>query len=91
MAKKDRDYDEILKNLRKMSEVMDQMSGNGRKLKAEAGAAESVLKDRVGTKDTQVIHETADHIMMVTKKGEERIRELERKIQREKDAFESLR
>lgn len=90
MPKKDRDYEKILKSLKKTEETIKNINKNAKKLGAEADAAKQMLKDRVGQKDCAVIKEAADTIVKVTKGGDEQIKELERSIKKEKKDFETL-
>lgn len=90
MARKERNYDTILKNLEGMKKAIENLDTNAKRLKVEAEAAESVLKDRVGKKDTDMIKSVADTIIKAVKPGVERIRELERKIKSDKSRFEEL-
>ena len=90
MAKKNRDYDQILKDLKQMRNIIQMINQNGKKLDVEADAAGPMLKDRVGKKDCAEIKEVAQTIIKVTNSGDNEIGELEREIKREKQKFEEL-
>lgn len=91
MPKKDRDYDAILKGCKSFSDAIKDLQSCAKMLDAEADASEATLKDDVAKKNIDSIKNLAETILKVTKTGEERVRELERKMQREKDQFEAMR
>ena len=91
MPRKDREYDSILKGCKAFSDAIKDLRSCAKMLDTEADAAESTLKDEVAKKNIDSIKNLAATIEKVTKQGEERVRELERKIQKEKDDFESMR
>lgn len=91
MAKKIREYDDILKGCKAFADAVAQIQSHAKMLNTEAEAASSCLKDEVAKKNIDTIKNLAETILRVTKQGEERVRELERNIQREKDEFESMR
>lgn len=90
MSRKERDYEIILKGLREIEETMRNLNSNAKRLGVEANAAEGELKDRVGKKDIQMIKDLSETISKATAPGEERILELIRKVERDKQAFEEL-
>lgn len=88
---KERSYEEILKGCKTFSDAVEQIRAHAKMLNTEAEAASSVLKDEVAKKNIDSIKELSETILRVTAQGEERVRELERRMQKEKDDFESLR
>ena len=90
MPKKNRDYDQILKDLKQMRDIIQMINQNGKRLDVEADAAGQMLKERVGKKDCAAIKEVAQTIIKVTNNGDNEIGELEREIKREKQKFEEL-
>lgn len=91
MAKKIKEYDDILKGCKAFADAVAQIRTHAKMLNTEAEAASSCLKDEVAKKNIDSIRDLAETILRVTAQGEERVRELERKIQKEKDDFESMR
>ena len=90
MAKKDRDYETILRGCQEFAAAVQEARAAAELLKKEADAAEATLKDRVAKKNIDAIRELSDVILKTTATGEERVRELERKTKAEKARFEEL-
>lgn len=90
-TEKVRRYDEILKGCKSFADAVAQIRAHAKMLNTEADAASSVLKDEVAQKNIESIRELAETILRVTTQGEERVRELERRMKKEIDDFESLR
>jgi predicted transcriptional regulator len=80
MAKKDRDYDEIIQNLDEMSREIETLKIAARALKVGADSAEATLKWRIDRKDINNVQSLAEVIMKVTATAEESVREMERKM-----------
>lgn len=90
MARKERHYDEILRGLRQIEEILENLNKDAKMLDKEADTAVAELKDRVGKRDVDEVKRLAETVRKSVQPGEERIRELIRKIQKEKDDFEDL-
>ena len=90
MARKDRNYDEIIKGCQEFAEAVNAARSAAVLLGKEATAAESTLKDRVAKKNISAINELSETILRKTAVGLERIRELEQKMRKEKARFEEL-
>ena len=91
MAEKIRNYDDILKGCKPFADAVEQIRRHAKMLNHEAEAASSYLKDEVAKKNIDTIKDLAETILRVTDKGEERIRELERRMQKEKKEYDILR
>ena len=85
-----KDYNAILAGLKKVTQEIETMRDNAKKLQKEADAAESVLQDDVAKKNISAMREIAEAINKATADGVDRVRELEKKVQIEKDEWESL-
>lgn len=90
MATYRKDYNAILAGLKKVTQEIETMRDNAKKLQKEADAAESVLQDDVAKKNISAMREIAEAINKATAEGVERVRELERKVKIEKEEWESL-
>ena len=90
MATYHKDYDAILAGLKKVTQEIETMRENAKRLQKEADAAESVLQDEVAKKNISAMREIAEAINKATAEGVEHVRELERKVQIEKDEWERL-
>ena len=90
MATYRKDYNAILAGLKKVTQEIETMRENAKRLQKEADAAESVLQDDVAKKNISAMREIAEAINKATAEGVERVRELERKVKIEKDEWESL-
>lgn len=90
MATYHKDYNAILAGLKKVTQEIETMRENAKRLQKEADAAESVLQDDVAKKNISAMREIAEAINKATAEGVERVRELERKVKIEKDEWESL-
>lgn len=90
MATYHKDYNAILAGLKKVTQEIETMRDNAKKLQKEADAAESVLQDDVAKKNISAMREIAEAINKATAEGVERVRELERKVKIEKEEWESL-
>jgi hypothetical protein len=90
MAKKDRDYDEIIRGCDNMIKAIETLKTAAKALHMGASSAEATLKDKVGKKDINNVQSLAEVITKVTATGEERVLELERQMKKEKDYFERL-
>lgn len=90
MATYHKDYDAILAGLKKVTQEIETMRENAKRLQKDADAAESVLQDEVAKKNISAMREIAEAINKATAEGVERVRELERKVKIEKDEWESL-
>lgn len=90
MSKKDRDYDTIIKGCQEFEKAVEAARAAAGLLSKEAAAAEATLKDRVAKKNIDSIKNLSEVILKTTAVGEERIRELERKMKAEKGRFEDL-
>lgn len=90
MARKDRDYNVIIKGLEDALQAVEDLKKDAKALNTGADAASATLKDKVGEKDINAIKELADVISASVKSGEERIRELIERMKKEKDEFEQL-
>lgn len=90
MARKNRDYDIIIKGLESALQAVEGLKKDAKALSTGADAASATLKDKVGEKDINEIKELADTINASVKSGEERIRELLERMKKEKDEFEQL-
>lgn len=85
-----KDYNAILAGLKKVTQEIETMCDNAKKLQKEADAAESVLQDDVAKKNISAMREIAEAINKATADGVDRVRELEKKVQIEKDEWERL-
>lgn len=85
-----KDYNAILAGLKKVTQEIETMRDNAKKLQKEADAAESVLQDDVAKKNISAMREIAEAINKATADGVDRVRELEKKVQIEKDEWERL-
>ena len=85
-----KDYNAILAGLKKVTQEIETMRENAKRLQKEADAAESVLQDDVAKKNISAMREIAEAINKATAEGVERVRELERKVKIEKDEWERL-
>ena len=90
MAKKDREYDEILKGCKEAEDAISLLKTAARALSAGADSAAATLQDRVGKQDVDSVKDLAETITKVTATGEERIRELQQSVARDKADFEDL-
>lgn len=90
MATYRKDYNAILAGLKKVTQEIETMRENAKRLQKEADAAESVLQDDVAKKNISAMREIAEAINKATAEGVERVRELERKVKIEKEEWESL-
>lgn len=90
MGKKSRDYDTIIKGCEDFATAVEAARGAAGLLSKEASAAEATLKDRVAKKNIDAIKELSEVILKTTAVGEDRVRELERKMKAEKARFEEL-
>lgn len=90
MATYHKDYNAILAGLKKVTQEIETMRENAKRLQKEADAAESVLQDDVAKKNISAMREIAEAINKATAEGVERVRELERKVKIEKEEWESL-
>ena len=89
-SKKARDYDTIIKVLQDIEKEMDNLSNNGKKLRTQAQAAESALRDRVAKKNIDNVVSLGDNISKLAANGDQQIKELIRAIKQDKAAFEEL-
>ena len=85
-----KDYNAILAGLKKVTQEIETMRENAKRLQKEADAAESVLQDDVAKKNISAMREIAEAINKATADGVDRVRELEKKVQIEKDEWERL-
>ena len=85
-----KDYNAIVAGLKKVIQEIETMRDNAKKLQKEADAAESVLQDDVAKKNISAMREIAEAINKATADGVDRVRELEKKVQIEKDEWERL-
>ena len=85
-----KDYNAILAGLKKVTQEIETMRENAKRLQKEADAAESVLQDEVAKKNISAMREIAEAINKATAEGVERVRELERKVKIEKEEWERL-
>lgn len=85
-----KDYNAILAGLKKVTQEIETMRENAKRLQKEADAAESVLQDDVAKKNISAMREIAEAINKATAEGVERVRELERKVKIEKEEWERL-
>lgn len=83
MSKKDRDYTVIIKGCKDMEEAVQTLQTAAKSLNACADSAEATLRDKVGQKDVRAVKELAETIRKVTATGEERILELQHKMEKE--------
>lgn len=90
MAKKDRDYDAIVKGCQEFADAVKATRAAAQLLSKEAAAAEATLKDRVAKKNIDAIKDLSETVLKTTASGEERVLELERKMKAEKARFEAL-
>ncbi len=90
MAKKDRDYEVILKACKEFADAVESTRRSAELLQKEADVAEATLKDDVSKKNIEAIKELAETILKTTAQGEERVRELERKMKSEKNRLEEM-
>ena len=90
MATYHKDYNAILAGLKKVTQEIETMRENAKRLQKEADAAESVLQDDVAKRNISAMREIAEAINKATAEGVERVRELERKVKIEKDEWERL-
>ena len=90
MAKKDRDYDVIIKGCQEFASAVEALRAAANLLSKQTGVAEATLKDRVAAKNINAIKELSTTILKTTATGEERVRELEQKMTAEKARFEEL-
>ena len=90
MAKKDRDYDTIIKGCQDFAKAVEAARAAAGLLEKEAAVAEATLKDDVAKKNINAIKELGEIILKTTATGEERVLELERKMKAEKARFEDL-
>lgn len=90
MAKKDRDYDTIIRGCQDFAEAVRAARAAAGLLAKEAAVAETTLKDRVAKKNIDAIKDLSETILKTTATGEERVRELELKMKAEKARFEAL-
>lgn len=90
MAKKDRDYDTIIRGCQDFAEAVRAARAAAGLLAKEVAAAEATLKDRVAKKNIDAIQDLSETILKTTATGEERVRELELKMKAEKARFEAL-
>jgi hypothetical protein len=90
MAKKDRDYDTIIKGLDAALQAVENLKRDAKALSAGADSAGATLKDKAAEKDIQAIKDLADTINASVKSGEERLRELQQQMRNEKSRFEEL-
>lgn len=89
MARKD--YDAILAGLKVIREEIESMRERATRLDKESQAAESVLKDDVAKKNIAGMRKISTAIFKATADGLDRVRELEKKVQAEKNEWEHLR
>lgn len=90
MALKDREYETILKGCKEFQDAVTVTKRGADLLAKEAQVAQGTLKDSVSQKNIEKINELVDTIRKVTAQGEERIRELEQRIKKEKDDYDEL-
>lgn len=90
MAKKDRDYDTIIKGCDCFREAVEEARKAAALLSKETTVAEATLKDRVAKKNIDAIRELCDTVLKTTAAGEERVRELGERMKSEKSRFEEL-
>ena len=86
-----KDYAAILAGLKKVKEEIKTLRLNASKLNTEADAAEGVLRDDVAKKNIDGMREISTAIFKATTEAMDYIIQLERKIEIERDEFESLR
>lgn len=85
-----KDYDAILAGLKKVTQEIETMRENAKKLQKEADAAESVLQDDVAKKNISAMRGIAEAINKATAEGVDHVRELEKKVQEEKNEWDIL-
>lgn len=90
MSKKDRDYTVIIKGCKDMEEAVKTLQTAAKAMNACADSAEATLKDKVGQKDIRAVKELAETITKVTATGEERILELQRRMEAEDRAVQEM-
>lgn len=90
MGEKDRDYDAIIKGCQEFKKAVEAVRAAAGLLSKEVATAEATLKDRVAKKNIDDIKTLSEVILKTTDVGEERIRELEKKMKAEKARFEEL-
>lgn len=90
MAKKDRDYDTILKGCKEFADAVKAIRECAKTLDSGADIAQNTLKDSVSKKNIDAVKELSAIILKQTQQGEERVRELEQKVRSEKSRYEEL-
>lgn len=90
MARRDRDYETILKGCKEFADAVASINRSADLLEKEAQVAEGTLKDSVSQKNIAKITELVNVIRKTTAQGEERVRELERRIKSEKDRYDGM-
>ena len=90
MGKRDRDYDTILKGCKEFADAVASTRLGADYLEKEAQVAAGTLKDSVSQKNIAKITELVEVIRKTTAQGEERVRELERRMKSEKSAYEEM-
>lgn len=90
MARKDRNYETIIRGCQAFATAVEEARAAAVLLKKEADTAEATLKDRVAKKNIDTIRELSEVILKTTATGEERVRELERRMKAEKARFEEM-
>ncbi|MDO4324729.1 MAG: hypothetical protein Q4E24_01625 [bacterium] len=87
---KDVDYDIVIPALKRIEEAISGIEAKGKELEGKADDAEATLRDNIGKKDAQRVRELAQAIVKATDTGKERIRELIRSYEIERDIAERL-
>lgn len=85
-----RDFDRILNGSKQMEQVITETKGQLQLLDKEIDAAGGFLRDKKAQENLKEIKGAVAEALKVMKSGEERVRELTRKTQREKAGYEAL-
>lgn len=88
---KERDYDEILLQLEVVDSILKDTYNTAKSLQGKGSQAETMLADSVGTGIGSSVISMGKAIAQIVDGGEERVRELIKKVQIDKERFERLR
>lgn len=88
---KERNYDEILLQLEVVDSILKDTYDTAKSLQGKGSQAETMLADSVGAGVGNSVISMGKAIAQIVDGGEERVRELVKKIQLDKARFEQLR
>lgn len=88
---KERNYDEILLQLEVVDSILKDTYDTAKSLQGKGSQAETMLADSVGAGVGNSVISMGKAIAEIVDGGEERVRELVKKIQLDKARFEQLR